>query len=409
MLFSGRLRSYQEQPSIYGKSGKKIDCHEFLSVSDVQVHANKTDADFKLIAGPHVNCSRSEGTMFGPASLIYDKTMLYPCNHHRCKIKCPCKICRCKETFCHNADHVKVCGGACSDCLRDLDDHSIFHRALHGSCKFCLRVHEMIPMMKFVTRSTARYGPCFTDVFRPAWLFKHLGITQMYPDKDNFDKYPCNKCEASFTSKFKLKRHEQSLHFDIRVPCPLCDMQFSREDNMKLHMRNKHKINENKNGSTNECNDCKSKFSRKNDLERHLRLAKQHCNVCSEIFCTMRQIQMHKLKQHSKFHCVHCLKSFPDKANLNKHNQRSTGPDASLKNSCQICEKTFCSETDYNKHLKSHPKTVFQCSVCKKKFSSKWRHEVHLLKRTDNNCEDCGLKLCSGYDLKVHRNAVHVS
>ena len=118
---------------------------------------------------------------------------------------------------------------------------------------------------------------------------------------------------------------------------------------------------------------------------------------------------MRKLKQHSKFHCVHCLKSFPDKANLNKHNQRSTGPDASLKNSCQICEKTFCSETDYNKHLKSHPKTVFQCSVCKKKFSSKWRHEVHLLKRTDNNCEDCGLNLCSGYDLKVHRNAVHVS
>ena len=94
------------------------------------------------------------------------------------------------ETFCHNVDHVKVCGGACSDCLRDLDDHFIFHRALHGSCKFCLRMHEMIPMMKFVIRSTAGYWPRFGDVYRPAWLFKHVGVTQMYPDKDIFDKYP---------------------------------------------------------------------------------------------------------------------------------------------------------------------------------------------------------------------------
>ena len=405
MLFSGKLRSYQKQPRIYGRLGKTEECHEFLSVSDVKVKENKTDTEFTLVAGPLVTCRISEGTMFGPASSILTKTVMYPCNYHRCKIPCACKICRCKETFCPNYEHKKL-WGPCSDCVRDFDDHSLFHLVIHQSCKFCLNMHDMLPMIKFVTRSTEGYWPYYNDVYHPAWLFEHRGCV-MYPNKDSFEKYPCNKCETSFESKFNLKRHEKSQHLDVKIPCPFCDMKFTRSDNLKKHKRSKHKNHDDHKGSTYECNECKSKFSRKNHFERHLSITKQPCDLCSETFCTVRQIQQHKLKHHSKFSCSLCMKSFPDKANLLKHNERSRDADNSMKNICQNCDEKFCTEADYNKHMKSHPRAVIECSYCGKKFTSKWRHRVHLLKSQELKCKDCEFKVCSGYDLKIHINAVH--
>ena len=204
-----------------------------------------------------------------------------------------------------------------------------------------------------MTRSTEGYWPYYNDVYHPAWLFEHWGCV-MYPNKDSFEKYPCNKCETSFESKFNLKRHEKSQHLDVKIPCPFCDMKFTRSDNLKKHKRSNHKNHDDHKGSTYECNECKSKFSRKNHFERHLSITKQPCDLCSETFCTVRQIQQHKLKHHSKFSCSLCMKSFPDKANLLKHNERSRDADNSMKNICQNCDEKFCTETDYNMSCDQH-------------------------------------------------------
>ena len=415
MFFSGKFRTCQNRPQIYGssvdvKNKNSPMCHEFLSVSDVKIEENKTVAEFTLVAGPYVTCSISKGTMFGPASTLRDKTLIYPCDRHRCRIPCPCQICRRKETFCHKPDHRKS-SGDCRECRQDFDDHSIFHRAFHSSCKFCLNIHEVIPVMKFVIRDINGYWPHSYEVYNHAWLFEHWNCVS-YPEKNELSKYPCNKCEETFKSKFDLKRHEQTQHFGLKFDCSCCGMQFSREDNLRQHIRRIHKIiPESKKESTHhlQCDDCRVTFFKKSHLESHLKITKKQCDLCSINFCTFRQVQQHKLKQHSNFSCEHCKKSFPDKANLMRHTQRSRNEDNSLKNECQICSKTFCVTTKFLKHKKSHPKQPIECDYCKKKFSTKWWHGVHLSKRQENNCKQCGLMACSVYDLKVHVNAVHLN
>ena len=68
-----------------------------------------------------------------------------------------------------------------------------------------------------------------------------LGIMQ-HSDNKEISKYMCDKCEKSFGSKYKLKRHEQSQHNGIQFECNLCKMFYTRKDNLKVHMTVHHKI-----------------------------------------------------------------------------------------------------------------------------------------------------------------------
>ena len=156
--------------------------------------------------------------MCGPASCIRNKTVIYPCNYSRCKIPCPCQICRKQAFFCQKSGPRKTCEGACLECKKDYDDHSMLHKAHHELCKFCSALMDVIPAM----------------VYDQRWMFDHFS-KEIYPDKNDNSEYPCDKCDASFTGKYELKRHERSLHFGQKFRCCMCQKQFSRKDNLVTH------------------------------------------------------------------------------------------------------------------------------------------------------------------------------
>ena len=51
--------------------------------------------------------------LYGPATSLSSRTVIYPCNRYRCALPCPCKLCQKIDLRCHEtnfSDHVNTCG-----------------------------------------------------------------------------------------------------------------------------------------------------------------------------------------------------------------------------------------------------------------------------------------------------------
>ena len=136
-------------------------CHEF-SVSGVKIYYNKVkynsidEAEITLVAGKNTADSTLYGP--GPASLIKNRTIIYPCSRFHCRLPCPCHLCRKASSICAKAPQNKTCG-ECSKYRLDCEDHLVFHRAPHMNCKFCLNVLEHLPHMQFEVCDMKGYYP----------------------------------------------------------------------------------------------------------------------------------------------------------------------------------------------------------------------------------------------------------
>ena len=108
-----------------GTSRRENDCHEF-TVKKVECDMSRVfynsvyRAKATLVAGTIM-----KSTLVGPASSFASRTIIYPCEYHRCRVNCPCKLCRDKAAYCMKARGSNTCGD-CSECKSDYDDHLLF-------------------------------------------------------------------------------------------------------------------------------------------------------------------------------------------------------------------------------------------------------------------------------------------
>ena len=402
MRFIGTFQLLQ-QPRLTGCSkgfqGENF-CHDF-TVSEVSYDEklfdnSATSAQVTLIAGQYAKVN-----LHGPASLIKDKTIIYPCDKYRCRVGCPCRLCHKNSLNCKLAGSKKTCGD-CSECREDYKDHLLFHRALHTLCKFCSNVEEVLPHLTFVVRQIKGYFPHFCEVLTSSSLLFHFCRT-ILPLKDQSSKFPCDKCGRNFLKKGDLKRHEVSLHFDLSHNCSQCDFKSSRRDNLASHMETAHYSTE---SSKYQCDVCKKSFSKKANFKRHSKGLRK-CETCSQVFCTMQQVQQHKKMTHPAYICEYCSKSFEDNNHLKRHLNGVYMTDGSWKNKCEVCGSKFCTLLELLKHKKSHKKVHFECTYCRKQFTTKWRLTIHQNIREEESCADCGKIVCNKVDLKVHNKTFH--
>ena len=409
MQFLGIFAPHLKQPRLHGHSMDPhrkhlYKCHEFISVKEKKCDYDKMKAEATLVAGKYVNCEINEGTMCGPASSLKTKTVIYPCDSNRCQIPCICQLCINKQTFCKISECHKTCEGSCIECKQDLTDHILFHKAHHHSCKFCLVLFNIFPVMKFVSCCRERYT--YKEIYRPSWVFEHF-VSDKFPDQIDSLNYSCDKCELTLKSKFKLKRHEQSQHFGLEFKCVICAMQFTRKDNMHVHMKMKHKSVTSGKISSYQCIACSKSFSKKCHLERHKEGGKYYCDLCSRRYCTLKQLQEHNRKFHSSFTCAHCRQCFKDNGNLLRHQRRAMDINGILKINCELCDALFCSNVQLSKHMEDHPRQFFKCSDCDRDFTTRWKHNQHVKRRQSQQCNVCDIKFCSKYALISHTKTIH--
>ena len=150
MKFHAKI-SLLKRPFLWGKSKDKSfdhyvksSCHEFsvesvdlqekfLVYSSSSVRVSEVPSTVTYIAGKY-----PEGSLHGPASSRVSKSIIYPCGEFRCRLDCPCHLCRKKAPNCLKAaSNSSLACGDCSDCSRDYIDHLLHHRARHLLCKYC--------------------------------------------------------------------------------------------------------------------------------------------------------------------------------------------------------------------------------------------------------------------------------
>ena len=326
--------------------------------------------------------------LYGPASLR-DKTLIYPCSLFRCRIGCPCNMCRNKLTKC---EYFK--------------DHEAFNTANHTMCEFCANLESVIHHFHYKIVYDTVYKNAVRPQFEDIWfvklgsasLFQHRKWTQN-PLKVNSD-FHCDKCEKTFKKLSHLKRNEVSVHFLKKENCPHCGLQSSRRDNLEAHIKLVHGSDDCE--SPFQCDDCQETFDRRSSFERHARNMKTNCSICAAIFCTLKQVQQHQKISHPKHECARCEKTFQDKAHLNRHIKASRSDLI-----CNVCNQEFCLTLDFRKHMGGHEQIKFLCSVCKKSFSSKFNLQTHIANRSKHRCEQCDQMFCNRCNFDWHYSEVH--
>ena len=381
-------------PYLWGPEDDKSyrSCHEF-TVKNVKLQkkfmiyssqscpVKEIPSDVSLIAGKY-----SEGFLHGPASSLTSKSIMYPCSEFRCKIDCPCQLCRYQSGYCSLSGIHLESVKDCELCRKDYDDHMLHHRAYHLQCQLCTELHRIFPLYTYaVVRWEYNYGKLITEPHEDAksYIFKHCYVIAKHDfglaDKSKEDTntgggpFSCDNCSQIFKRKGNLKRHEVSQHFQPKYPCHSCEQKFSRKDNLTHHINNVH-LNE---GSRFECKKCNEHFSKESNFHRHIDGSKNRdgsdkhtCNVCHDHFCTSRKLSKH-MQIHTKYESNQCKKIFASKQSLETHIAHR------VKDSCAECGKTFCNKSDLNSHNSYHHKYV-QCSKCGERFlkASILNHEL---------------------------------
>ena len=263
MKFHAKI-SLLGRPFLWGKSDDKnfdhyvkSSCHEFSAVNvDLQEKflvynsssrpVSEVPSTVTYIAGKY-----PEGSLHGPASSIVSKSIIYPCEEFRCRLECPCHLCRKKAPHCLKAANCSSACGDCSDCRLDYIDHLLHHKARHLLCKYCENLHETFPQYSYTVLYKRKYSED-PEPFK-AFMFKHVWDDRFQNSGDDSSGlFMCDNCASIFKRKADLRRHKISQHFEFKHSCDLCGNKFTRLESLLLHLRNIHDKNE----KTFQCDEC---------------------------------------------------------------------------------------------------------------------------------------------------------
>ena len=82
--------------------------------------------------------------LFGPATKLSTRSIIYPCNRGKCEVPCACLLCQKKYQKCRAGPS---CG--CQECKLYYENHSDYHGCLHIGCKSCFNIMSVLPHFDF--------------------------------------------------------------------------------------------------------------------------------------------------------------------------------------------------------------------------------------------------------------------
>ena len=422
-------------------------CYNFSIISDHPCDPKCVQLEpFKLINQPW---------LYGPATDMKMKSIIYPCDRFRCLIPCPCLLCEKKNPTCSSQGKC-----SCDECKLFMHDHQSFHATFHFGCVSCEDIIRVIPNFNFFTLDKAKKeyaGVGFdhsklktkiTQNFLLMWkekkelflkgedgdkdfwcsncgilfwsyndlrdhILKKHAVSKMFQHKYQkdyrcFRKAPpkttntkCYECSSTFISVKKLHIHMESVHYGQSFTCDECGEIFSRKDSLQRHRVASH-TGDNFDSKF-ECEECDGTFTRKENLTRHKK--KVHSNNDEEKFecrdCGIQFSRRDNLKRHIETHlvCKYCGKQFVKKKSLEVHMQGAHECEVNEHNMCDICDKFFVDEDDY----KRHEKGMNVCRFCPEKFCTSRAMGAHInSKHTFFHCEFCGQEFSKRSNLDRH-------
>lgn len=212
-------------------------------------------------------------------------------------------------------------------------------------------------------------------------------------------QWRCFECNKEFTKKNDLQRHLR-IHSGFRpYMCSICDLKFTQKSTLNRHISAIHILDE-KDKYNFECYICEKKFNRKDHLESHI------------VNCHIKKINEHSLENPERKICSTCGKSFSLFSYIKHHKaihlvkegkelrikkSRSKVPSSSS-NLCSVCGKSFEKRATYLQHMRrSHGPPI-----PKKLKDEKTQKKQTETSRQIYQCWQCGKIKSTLCNLKVH-------
>ena len=217
--------------------------------------------------------------------------------------------------------HSKIHKRDMSDNLKDIENIFDAHIKIEEDITFSSNNEEIIlaEESKSLFKSTLECEQCqktFTEKYK---LRRHQDTVHL-----KLKPYKCDHCGKCFGERYSLTKHIKNVHNNIKdYQCIECDQFFSKKISMLLHQEKIHKMFYNVVGkiqaseiksepiSINECkkffpcSSCGKEFSRKDKLNIHyqavhLNLKPYKCSSCNESFGRKHSLKRHHIRFHQK-------------------------------------------------------------------------------------------------------------
>lgn len=114
--------------------------------------------------------------------------------------------------------------------------------------------------------------------------------------------------------------------------------------------------------------------------------------------------QQHRKKMSTRFACGVCYRNYKSNDSLDKHIFKYHSGMKTL--ICEICNKTFSTETLFLRHLKYHSEKPYACEKCHYRFTDETKLREHLDRHSGDllhECEMCNRKCKTKQDLMLHK------
>ena len=408
------------------RADKVKKCHKF-SIK-LEGTSTFTPTSVQLVAGKVMKIP----WLYGPATRLDSKTIIYPCTRYRCSVPCPCLLCRGKYVSC-SVPYTQPC--SCADCTSHFQDHAYFHAVYHFGCKSCFQLIQKFPCLSFNVfhnieelkwpeengsvvdkfplnptyhmsdkkknsdflfsggwkRATDNWKNgvddggfwckyCNTLLWSYEELKCHIKIRHINAASKIFrhhyqnitretpGEFKCDQCSASFLSSTSLRRHIGTVHYEEAYDCVKCDMVFTRLDNLTRHQKFDVGCLEDKDNYFS-CDIC--------DYEYHY-----NDGGNDPLFGRKDSLLRHIRRVHNvsgdlvgagdqePFMCEFCNQEFSTRYNLTRHKKKSHV--VSSKDEivgCELCDSKFLRKEDLAQHVSIHSDCKFTCKDCGKQFS----------------------------------------
>ncbi|XP_067013736.2 zinc finger protein 595 isoform X2 [Anabrus simplex] len=227
-----------------------------------------------------------------------------------------------------------------------------------------------------------------------------LHILSSHPGKK---PYGCPECKRGFERWVFLNKHMRK-HYAEQPCCHVClkifDAPYKLKDHMASHTGEKR----------HECPVCKKMFYKKSNLNQHLKVHTNEraftCNECGQAFRYAKGLKRHKLTHTSEkpYQCDECEQAFTQRQNLLRHKSLHKGGKNFV---CEQCGKGFAIQLYLDRHVAIHDKdsVIYTCLHCKKTFENKARFARHTRLHTAKkvySCDQCNETFGKRYQLEVH-------
>ena len=342
--------------------------------------------------------------LFGPATKLSTRSIVYPCSRRKCALPCPCLICHKRHPNCRGEN-----GCNCEECKLYDVDHNNYHGSLHIGCKSCDRLVDAVGVFKF-SSIDKNIKPINKGIFR----FEIIQPSFELPPASD-PRRPLKEFVKRFLVREKWCEKLQNYREGVKdngMWCYVCSTLFFYEDMLRKHLSihdagrifNHNFGNEDEKAGSKpdlKCYQCSTIFNTKPELIRHIESVhyKEYvdCTDCDETFSRKDSFEAHKKLQHSKssnlvktWKCLKCGEIFTMKKNLKRHEREvcpATPDEKVYVLGCDFCEATFIRRSDLKRHTLNRS-AKFSCNLCENMF--------------------CSNKLFLAHKEKVHGGVSHV-